>query len=227
MIRFTTSFSHNSSLDRKIRDGIVQTILSYMDNMLEKTAARHGTETDDGKITKSYLMSAGERDFVQEYGYLFPAWYPVRRMFPTFVTLYDLLKDTSAEKTPGLECEYLLASIINDLTARPDAAGIRRTCLSDAEMTALQKELLDESREYMEGDIYYTEKDAEEEVKSYSAPCREWLDYLFDDADYELLDQMDMDTLRNSDLNARMGIIDQMNGNWWDADLNNKEHTSQ
>ena len=172
-------------------------------------------------------MSAGEREFVQEYGHLFPAWYPVRRMLPTFITLYDLLKDTSAEKTPGLECEYLLASIINVLAAEPDAAGIRRTCLSDAEMTALQKELLNESREYMDDGIHYTAKDAEEEAKSYLEPCREWLDYLFDDADYELLDQMDMDTLRNSGLNARMGIADQIRGNWWDADLNDKEHTSQ
>lgn len=219
MIRFTTTFSHNSSLDRKIRVGIVQTILSYMDNMLEKTAAKHGTGTDIGKITKSYLMSAGERDFVQEYGYLFPSWYPVRRMFPTFITLYDLLKDTSAEKTPGLECEYLLASIINVLAAEPDAAGIRRTCLSDAEMTALQKELLDESRKYMDDGIHYTAKDAKEEVKSYTTPCREWLDYLFDDADYELLDQMDIDTLGKSELNARMGIVDnQKGGDWWDED---------
>ena len=48
MIRFTTSFSHNSSLDMKIRDGIVQTILSYIDNTLEKTAADN---TEQGQMT--------------------------------------------------------------------------------------------------------------------------------------------------------------------------------
>lgn len=40
------------------------------------------------------------------------------------------------------------------------------------------------------------------------------------DADYEMLDVMDMETLLASDINMRMGIADSgayaVTGNWWD-----------
>ena len=211
MLYFNLCFTENPSIDAHICEGMTQVIQDFMDTMLDHSIRAYDRVLPDGNVTDVEHRTPGEHMFITAYRKLYPSWYPEENMFTLFTKLYVLIKDETAH-VPDLEMEYLLASIINVMIAQNDDALIWGYRLSSEDILVLMQELKD---------TFDVDYELMEEIKNYQVPSSLWLECCFLDADYEMLDVMDMETLLASDLNMRMGIIDDsesyaVTGNWWD-----------
>ena len=214
----------NERLLAIMRSIILDEVISYMDTA-ESFDYKAAMDNFDELVDIESLIY--DMDFAKNISLMFlPEHYPINKANYNFLGLYKLLK-AKKEYIPELAMEYVLYRIIDEqveglaILKEASLEEILEVCpdfnAEDAEtytntitmpepyrttvLNAIQKENPDFSEDEIEETINLFE-----DISEYGKTC-------FWDYDFLLLERFTEDELRNSDINAMMGIIDKAPSN--------------
>ena len=222
---------------------------TILDEVEFNMAMRGELDEEDVDLTFDEIVDINDlmtdMEFAENVSLMYlPDGYPVEKANQEFLGLYKLLK-AKKDYVPELVMEYVLASLINneiyqiDMIVQDTADGVFDELMDDPEFEGIEDEelttvehipepgrtaVLGAVRKECEEDCEPGE--IEESVEYYMnlyEDLRQYEEVCFHDADYQMLDEMDEDSLAASELNKQMGILPQKKTNVIEFPLNGRD----